>query len=130
VQPPASQPLQLPVGKSVAFSSDASSGLPKAQAALRGGGLPVLLGQRHPRSAKEAEESKPRFHAPEAVRAHEAFLSRQLRIAGRRPAKDGLEEVAASVEISEEEAELARATREAFLARQACVASRRLLARA
>jgi len=85
----------------------------------------VLLGRQRLNSAMLKEESKLKCHAPEAERAREAFLARQMRIAGRRPPPDPTDSHAPVTE-----ADLARATREAFLSRQSTIAGRRLLARA
>uniref|UniRef100_A0A6T1JQB5 Uncharacterized protein n=1 Tax=Alexandrium monilatum TaxID=311494 RepID=A0A6T1JQB5_9DINO len=98
---------------------------PNERTPVKSSGLPVLLGRQRLNSAMLKEESKLKCHAPEAERAREAFLARQMRIAGRRPPPDPTDSHAPVTE-----ADLARATREAFLSRQSTIAGRRLLARA
>lgn len=105
-----------------AGEAGAKSGGQGGRAVRTGGELPVLLGRRHQHSAELNAEPKLKLHAPEAVRAREAYLARQSRIAGRRLPPEGDELQGPALE-----AELAQATRDAFLSRQTTIARRRLL---
>jgi len=136
LHPPAAQEPQPPVANATGEGS----------VAWASRGLPVLLGQLSQCAGQRHEDPKYRPHMPEATRARDAYLSRQNRIATRRPlpppsaqqqhfqqqalGSEGERKLQVGhgpVKASEWEEQLARAARDAYLSRRACVAGRRPL---